>query len=81
MQQKPHGQIFKPKVEDWDATIAQAILSNRVLLLKNVDAELHSEDLAVRIISFLSDITAAVLQFSFGFTIGICRSMSKSEER
>jgi hypothetical protein len=47
MQQKPHGQIFKPKVEDWDATIAQAILSNRVLLLKNVDAELHSEDLAV----------------------------------
>ena len=33
-------------LQDWDATIGKAIQSNRVLLLKNVDPELHSEDLA-----------------------------------
>uniref|UniRef100_A0A7I4F5R3 Uncharacterized protein n=1 Tax=Physcomitrium patens TaxID=3218 RepID=A0A7I4F5R3_PHYPA len=47
-QEKRHRQVPKARVEDWDASIVPAIQGNRVLLLKNVDPGLHSDDLAVR---------------------------------
>ncbi|XP_073395297.1 uncharacterized protein [Physcomitrium patens] len=45
-QEKRHRQVPKARVEDWDASIVPAIQGNRVLLLKNVDPGLHSDDLA-----------------------------------